>query len=53
MVTHDYSIGKNVLTCIGTIIAMAVIIFCVLLFSTLVMKMISFITGIVVELSYR
>lgn len=53
MVTHDYSIGKNVLTCIGTIIAMAVIIFCVLLFSTLVMKMITFITGIVVELSYR
>ncbi len=53
MVTHDYSIGKNVLTCIGTIIAMAVIIFCVLLFSTLIMKMVSFITGIVVELSYR
>ncbi|MBQ7778976.1 MAG: YIP1 family protein [Clostridia bacterium] len=53
MVTHDYSIGKNVLTCIGTIIAMAVIIFCVLLFSTLVMKMVNFITGIVVELSYR
>ena len=53
MVTHDYSIGKNVLTCIGTIIAMAVIIFCILLFSTLLMKMISFIVGIVVELSYR
>ena len=53
MVTHDYPIGKNVLTCIGTIIAMGVIIFCVLLFSTLIMKIVSFITGIVVELSYR
>ena len=53
MVTHDYSIGKNVLTCIGTIVAMALIIFCVLLFSTLVVKMVSFISGIVVELSYR
>ncbi len=53
MVTHDYSIGKNVLTCIGTIVAMAIIIFCVLLFSTLIMKIVSFIAGIVVELSYR
>ncbi len=53
MVTHDYSIGKNIITCLGTIVAMAVIMFCVLLFSTLLMKMVSFITGIVVELSYR
>ena len=53
MVTHDYSIGKNVLTCIGTIVAMAIIMFCCILFSTLMMKIVSFITGIVVELSYR
>ncbi len=53
MVTHDYSLGKNFLTCIGTIIAIAVIMFCILLFSTLLMKMVSFVTGIVVELSYR
>lgn len=53
MVTHDYALGKNLITCIGTIVAMAVIMFCILLFSTLLMKMVSFITGIVVELSYR
>lgn len=53
MVTHDYAMGKNIITCLGTILAMAVIIFCVLLFSTLLMKMVTFITGIVVELSYR
>ncbi len=53
MVTHDYSIGKNVITILGTILAMGVIMFCVILFSTLLMKMVSFIIGIVVELSYR
>jgi hypothetical protein len=52
-VTHDYSIFKNVLTCIGTIVAMGLIMFCCLLFSTLMMKMVTFVTGIVVELSYR
>ena len=53
MVTHDYSLGKNFITCIGTIVAMAVIMFCIILFSTLLMKMVSFVSGIVVELSYR
>ena len=53
MVTHDYSIGKNMITCLGTIVAMAVIMFCCILFSTLMMKIVSFISGIVVELSYR
>lgn len=52
-VTHDYPIAKNIITCLGTIIAMAVIMFCAMLFSTLMMKMVTFITGIVVELSYR
>ena len=52
-VTHDYPIGKNLITCIGTIVAMAVIMFCCMLFSMLMMKMVTFVTGIVVELSYR
>ena len=52
-VTHDYPIFKNIITCLGTIVAMAVIMFCCMLFSTLMMKMVTFVTGIVVELSYR
>ncbi len=52
-VTHDYPIVKNIITCLGTILAMAVIMFCCMLFSTLMMKMVTFVTGIVVELSYR
>ena len=53
MVTHDYSIGKNILITICTIVGMAIIIFVALLFSSLIGKMISFITSIITELSYR
>ena len=53
MVTHDYSLFKNVITCIGTIVAMAFIMFCALLFSSLLVKMIGFVSGIITELSYR
>jgi len=53
MITHDYSLLKNVITSIGTIGGMAFIIFMALLFSTLVAKMISFVASIVTEVSYR
>ncbi|MBE6688107.1 MAG: hypothetical protein E7588_02380 [Ruminococcaceae bacterium] len=53
MVTHDYSLGKNVLTVIGTIVAMAVIMFIAVLFSGLITKMFSFVYNIYIELSYR
>ena len=53
MVTHDYSLSKNVITCIGTIVAMAFIMFCGVLFSTLLLKMVNFVSGIVTEISYR
>ena len=53
MITHDYSLGKNILTCIATIIGMAFIMFIVILFSTLMTKIVSFISNIVIELSYR
>ena len=52
-VTHDYSMGKNVVTILGTAVGMVFIIFLVLLFSTLVGKMISLITNIVTEIQYR
>ena len=53
MVTHDYSLGRNLLTFLGTIIGMALIIFVTVLFSTLVGKIISLITNIIVEIQYR
>ena len=52
-VTHDYSISKNIITTLGTIVAMAVIIFIAVLFSSLVMKMAGFIIGIFTEIGNR
>ncbi len=53
MVTHDYSMGKNVITCLGTIVAMVFIMFIAVLFTTLVGKIVSLITNIVDEIQYR
>ncbi len=53
MITHDYSLGKNLITILGTIVAMAVIVFMVLLFSMLVTELISLVTNIVIEIQYR
>ncbi len=53
MVTHDYSIGKNILTTIGTIAGMAFIMFIGILFTTLIGKMASFVTGIIEEITFR
>lgn len=53
MVTHDYSISKNILTSLGTIVGMAVIMFLAILFTTLLGKIVSFVTNIIDELSYR
>ena len=53
MIVHDYSLFKNAITCIGTIVGMAFIMFLAILFSTLVVKMVSFVSNIVTELTYR
>ncbi len=53
MVTHDYGIGKNVIATLGTLLAMVFIMFLALLFSTLLGKLVSFVTNIVTELQYR
>lgn len=53
MVTHDYTFSKNVITSIGTIIGMAVIMFIGILFSTLLAKIVSFISSIVTEIAFR
>ncbi len=53
MVTHDYSFSKNVLTSIGTIIGMAIIMFIGILFSTLLAKIVSFVSSIISEITFR
>ena len=53
MVTHDYSLGRNFLTTAGTIVGMVFIMFVAVLFSTLLGKLVSFVTNIVTELQYR
>lgn len=53
MTTHDYTLGKNILTSLGTIIGMAFIMFIILLFTGLITKIVSFIGAIVTEISYR
>ncbi len=53
MVTHDYPMGKNVLTVLGTILGMVIIMFIAILFTTLLGKLVSFVTNIVTELQFR
>ncbi len=52
-VTHDYPTGKNVITVLGTIVAMAVIMFIAILFSSLVIKMVTFLIAIFTEILNR
>ncbi len=53
MVTHDYTMGKNILTIAGTVVGMCIIMFLVILFSGLMMKMSSFVANIATEISFR
>ena len=53
MVTHDYSMGKNLIITVCSIVGMAFIMFLGVLFTSLVMDMVSFVTSIVSEINYR
>ena len=53
LVTHDYSLGKNFVTILGTIVAMLVIMFVAILFSSLLVKMVSFVTDLFGEIMNR
>jgi hypothetical protein len=53
MVIHDYSMGKNILTTLGSIVGMAFIMFMAILFTSLVMDIVTFVTNIVSEIAYR
>ena len=52
-VTHDYTMGKNIITILGTAVGMIFIIFIALLFTTLIAKMVGLVTNIVTEIQYR
>lgn len=53
MVTHDYLLGKNILTTLGTIIGIIFIMFIVILFVTLLWRVVGFFSDIITEVSYR
>ena len=53
MVTHDYTMGKNVITTAGSIVGMAFIMFIIILFTSLVMDMVTYFTNIISEIAYR
>ena len=53
MITHDYTIGKNVVTTLATLAGMICIMFIVILFSVLLGKLVGFVTNIVTEIQYR
>ena len=53
LVTHDYSMPKNVATVLGTILAMLIIMFIIILFGSLVLKMVSFVISLVKEITNR
>ncbi|MBQ7353253.1 MAG: YIP1 family protein [Clostridia bacterium] len=52
-VTHDYSMGKNILTVIATLVGMIFLMFMAVLFTTLISKMLGLVTTISSELSFR
>ncbi len=53
MVTHDYTLSKNFIMSLSTILGMACIMFIGILFTTLLGKIISFVSNIVIEINYR
>lgn len=53
MITHGYSLIKNLITVLATILGIAVIMFIGLLFTGLIQKIVGFISSIITELSFR
>jgi hypothetical protein len=51
--THGYSMGKNILITVATIVGMMFIMFIMMLFTNLIQQMVMFVTDIVSEVSFR
>lgn len=53
LVTHDFTISKNIIMTLATLIVMMVIMFVLVLFSGLIIKMVTFVSNIITEVSYN
>ena len=51
--THGYSMGKNIIITVATIVGMMFIMFIMMLFTNLIQQMVMFVTDIVSEVSFR
>ena len=53
MTIHDYTLGKNVIISIFTLLGVAIIMFIAMLFTGLIQKVVTFVYNIVVEIQFR
>ena len=53
MTTHGYSMGKNILATLGTILGMLFIMFLIMLFFNLIRRMVGFVTGLIEEIAMQ
>ena len=53
MTTHGYSMGKNILATLGTILGMLFIMFLIMLFFNLIRGMVGFVTGLIEEIAMQ
>ena len=53
MSVHDYSFGKNIIVCLLTVAGIAFMLFIGIVFLSLTGKVLSFVTSIITEVSYR
>ena len=53
MITHEYSLGKNILVCLLTILGIAIILFLVMIFFSLSGQMVELVNNVINEISFR
>lgn len=53
MMTHEYTLGKTIFTCLITIVGMAIILFIGLLFFNVISELIAFVSTIYKEIRFR
>lgn len=53
MMTHEYTLGKNIFTCLITIVGMGIILFIGLMFFHVISEMIAFVSTIYKEIRFR
>lgn len=53
MTVHDYGLGKNILVCLLSVVGIAVMLFLILLFFSVVGRITTFLSNLFTELSFR